>query len=156
HPILTRSVSECFDCWGVEGTIEGSLKRHEDEREALLSTAAALYVRGLQVEPRSRLRYKRPRHLLALSAKSERALRDLAACYAEQGPGSLAAFCFTANACRDHFPYRLAIPAQDGEEARAALAAYSDGTRRAGTGDSRVESPPPPRVAFLFTGQGSQ
>jgi acyl transferase domain-containing protein/acyl carrier protein/SAM-dependent methyltransferase len=156
HPILTRSVAECCDCWGVERNVLGSLRRHDDEREALLTTAAALYVRGLPVEPRSRPRYERPRHLLALSAKSTPALRDLAARYAEQRPASLADFCFTANACRDHFPYRLAITAPDWKDAHAALAAYGNGTRRAGTRDGRVERPHPPHVAFLFTGQGSQ
>jgi amino acid adenylation domain-containing protein len=104
----------------------------------------------------------RPLHLLALSARSEAALRALAGRYrdrlADPAAGvdavEIADACFTANAGRSHLPERLAVVAASREELLARL-------EDAATGRSLLRTPSPrrrpaPRVAFLFTGQGAQ
>jgi len=94
----------------------------------------------------------RPLHVLALSGKTERALAELAACYAGLlGGDSAAAFpdvCFSANAGRSHFEHRLALAADSLAEAAGALRAGSYVTGRAESEN--------PKTAFLFTGQGSE
>ncbi|MCE7984892.1 MAG: amino acid adenylation domain-containing protein [Caldilinea sp. CFX5] len=91
----------------------------------------------------------RPLHLLTLSAKSEAALRALQARFSDyltaQSPVNLADVCFTANTGRDHFNHRLAVVAASPDEAATAL--------QSATGNSVAAAP---KVAFLFTGQGSQ
>ncbi len=95
---------------------------------------------------------ERPCHLLTLSAKNEEALRELAGSYAtwlDAHPETpLADVCFTANTGRSHFEHRLALVADSPEKAREQLhaASYIVGTA------ARER----PRIASLFTGQGSQ
>jgi microcystin synthetase protein McyG len=102
---------------------------------------------------------ERPRHVLALSARSPEALANLAGKYAERVAGAdepLADLCFTANTGRSHFTERVAFVARTGSEMQTALADFAAGRdavvatlRGAATGGR-------PKVAFLFTGQGSQ
>lgn len=103
----------------------------------------------------------RPLSLLALSAKSEAALREMAESYA----GHLAAhpsaplgdFCFSANAGRAHFAHRLALVAASPGQVREQLAAFAAGGAAPGLLTHRVEAGGRrPKIAFLFTGQGSQ
>jgi acyl transferase domain-containing protein/acyl carrier protein len=110
---------------------------------------------------------ERPRHVLALSARSDVALRALAERYAgrlvDADPASLPDICHTANTGRAHFAYRLAATARSVAEMREALerfgssgaagAAGSVVTGEAAGGDI---SDPSNSVVFLFTGQGSQ
>src|SRR5580698_10154447 len=89
----------------------------------------------------------RPHHILVLSAKSEAAVGDLvqryrAALQPELDPGDV---CFTASAGRSHFSHRIAVTGADCEELRAQLGSGFH-TGVAGR----------PRIALLFTGQGSQ
>ena len=99
---------------------------------------------------------ERPLHLLALSAKSDAALRAsaerLSARLAEAPPASLADVCFTANAGRAHFTQRLAVVAGTVEQARERLAAFSGGDRRdllRGAASAHA-----PEAVFLFAGEG--
>jgi microcystin synthetase protein McyG len=101
---------------------------------------------------------ERPVHVLALSARSEAALAALATKFADAAEGdkaSIADVCFTANTGRAHHAQRLAVSATDGPALVRALRGFSGASRdnvvvgRAAVGSS-------PRVAFLFTGQGSQ
>jgi amino acid adenylation domain-containing protein len=100
----------------------------------------------------------RSHHLLALSARSPAALEALAGSYArwlEGHPGAdLADVCFTAGVGRCHFEQRLAVTAGSAEEVRGALEALARGEGHAGV--HRGVGRGRPRVAFLFTGQGSQ
>ncbi|HXA52886.1 MAG TPA: type I polyketide synthase, partial [Candidatus Acidoferrum sp.] len=93
-----------------------------------------------------------PRHLLCLSAKSDAALRSLASSYAahfsEHPSESLASVCYTAGAGRAHFAHRLAITAETLDQARDSLGAFAL--------HGVVPEASLPKVAFLFTGQGSQ
>ena len=88
----------------------------------------------------------RPQHVLALSARTPEALRDLIDLYRQSGlPAgvSLADFCYTANTGRSQFACRAAAWGGSAEEILRGLA----GKSTCGNGLS---------VAFLFSGQGSQ
>ncbi|MBI1357401.1 MAG: alpha/beta fold hydrolase [Acidobacteria bacterium] len=94
---------------------------------------------------------RRPFHLLALSAKSDAALDALARRFqaAEPPSASFADACHTALAGRGHWNRCLAVVAADWTEARQRLAS-GDALHGGFSGSQR------PKVAFLFTGQGSQ
>lgn len=94
----------------------------------------------------------RPLHILALSAKTEPALRQLAGRFvadlAAHPDRRLADVCFTANSGRAHLPVRLTITAATGEQAEQRLGAAMAGPVGTVAGESL-------RTAYLFTGQGS-
>ncbi len=99
-------------------------------------------------------------HILGLSAQTPGALRELVGRYAsfleKNGASSLADICFTANTGRRHFPHRLALVASSVSGLSAGVRAFLEG----GAGPQvfrPTESPVSPgRIAFLFSGQGSQ
>ena len=103
----------------------------------------------------------RPEHVLALSARDSQTLQDLAGRYIDvlsdtRSPQpSLADVCFTANAGRSHFAHRLAASGSAREAVVEALTACRAGNphSRLATGSRGAH---PPRVAFLFPGQGPQ
>ncbi|RKN43915.1 type I polyketide synthase [Streptomyces hoynatensis] len=101
----------------------------------------------------------RPHELLALSAGSEAALRALAARYAdwlgaEQPP--LAALGHAAALGRAHLPHRLAAVAASAGELRERLGRFAAGEPAPGLVHGRAAATRRAKVAFLFTGQGSQ
>jgi acyl transferase domain-containing protein len=99
------------------------------------------------------------RHLLCLSAKSDAALKILASRFAdhltEHPEQPLNSVCYTAGAGRSHFAQRLAVTARTHEEARAALASFASGAEPPCL-YAHVTHSELTKVAFLFTGQGSQ
>jgi acyl transferase domain-containing protein/acyl carrier protein len=103
---------------------------------------------------------ERPLHLVALSARSEEALQVLAERWVRrleaQPPPALADVAFTATAGRAHLPHRLALVAGSMAQAREQLAAAAAGATLTGTARGHVPESERPKVAFLFTGQGSQ
>ena len=101
----------------------------------------------------------RPLHLLTLSARTDNALKALAErfhAYFRNTTDDLGDICFTANAGRSHFNQRLAItaktPAQMGEK----LTAFIADQHERGVVQGAYPGGDPPKVGFLFTGQGSQ
>jgi acyl transferase domain-containing protein/thioesterase domain-containing protein len=100
-------------------------------------------------------------HLLTLSAKSEEALAALVARYqlylAGGEPALLADLCYTASQGRNHFAHRLALVTASVDQLRSQLAAVANGQTETGLHHGYV-SPrqAPPKIAFLFTGQGAQ
>ena len=102
----------------------------------------------------------RPLHLMPLSAKSESALLNLARNYAsflKDKPGlPLPDACFSAGAGRTHFSHRLAVVAQSTPELQKRLANLSRDTAVPGLMTGRKGDLSCPKIAFLFTGQGSQ
>ena len=91
----------------------------------------------------------RPHHVLALSARSAGALEAIGAAMGSRLASAdepLADICFSANAGRRHFAHRLAVVAGSAAEmSRELPAALSRASHVTGT-----------KIAFLFTGQGSQ
>ncbi|MDJ0733380.1 MAG: amino acid adenylation domain-containing protein [Nostocaceae cyanobacterium] len=103
---------------------------------------------------------ERTQHIFTLSAKTEEGLRKYADIYVKYlrdvsvngGEDiSLADICFTANTGRKHFNHRLAVVAQSTAELQQKLAEWED--ELTGVVNHRVK---PAKIAFLFTGQGSQ
>jgi microcystin synthetase protein McyG len=97
-------------------------------------------------------------HVLTLSARSETALRELAARYERRladGGVDLGDVCFTANTGRARFEHRLALLADSVQTCRDRLRAATE--LRPVPGVYRGTAPlRRPRVAFLFSGQGAQ
>ena len=102
---------------------------------------------------------ERPLHLLTASAKTEPALKEVAELYAaylaNPVEARLADVAFTANTGRSHFPHRLALISGNAADAREQLEAFAAG-RPGKFVTSDPASPPRSKIAFLFTGQGSQ
>ncbi len=98
--------------------------------------------------------------LFILSANDQNALAELALRYAAAFDGltdqDLTDLCFTASVSRSSFPYRAAILTRSVAELRAQLQALASGASAPGLRVSRIKRRDPPRIAFLFTGQGAQ
>ncbi|WP_226584069.1 type I polyketide synthase, partial [Microseira wollei] len=96
---------------------------------------------------------ERPLHLLTLSAKIPSALEQLASRYQNYIQTNLdlplADICYTANTGREHFNYRLGFVADSKEQLVAQIADLKSGKKA----ETNKKSP---KIAFLFTGQGSQ
>lgn len=94
--------------------------------------------------------------ILAISAKSQNALKALAQRYAnffrEYPISDLASVCVQANTQRTHFAHRFACVASSSKQMQIQLEEF------AAKQDSilSISGTETPRVAFLFTGQGSQ
>ena len=112
---------------------------------------------------------ERPWHLLTLSAKTEKALQELVTSYqqylenhpelaiSQRSALRCADVCFSANTGRSHFNHRLAIITSDKQELAARLAKISAGEKANGVLSGKLSgNNESPKIAFLFTGQGSQ
>ncbi|HET9587877.1 MAG TPA: AMP-binding protein, partial [Anaerolineales bacterium] len=121
---------------------------------------------------------ERPRHILTLSAKTETALRELAQLtrnYLEDSNQHFADICHTANTGRAHFTHRLALQAGSSRELKnrldafisneverdaippvPGLAGYYPVTQDTSFNAGHTKLNTRPKIAFLFTGQGSQ
>ena len=101
----------------------------------------------------------RSAHVIPLSARSEAALKALATRYADRLSESPAPavgdVAFVASVGRAHHAERVAIVARTAGEAATRLRAFTEGRKDAGV-IARRASTAPVRLAFLFTGQGSQ
>ena len=102
---------------------------------------------------------ERPAEALCLSAKTPAALGEMAgrwAAFVRSTNAAVGDIAFTAGAGRAHFAHRLAATGADAQEISAALASFAE----TGSGPGIVTGEAPAggrrRIAFLFTGQGSQ
>ena len=91
-------------------------------------------------------------HLLALSAQTPKALKQLADRYrqwiAAYPSLTIEDICFTANTGRSHFKYRLAIVASSTSELLEKLASFTTDQKTEGVFTGQVQSPG--QVAFLI------
>jgi len=159
--------------WTVEGTRLAGISAFGfggtnchlvmEEAHPEFSQSASELVTRQEVSPVSLPQLKgaaRPLHLLTLSAKSEPALRDLAVSYREflaaHPSVDLADVCFTANRGRSHFDHRLAVVAESPAQMQERLQGFVQQTLPNGWVSGTLSSRKRPKVAFLFTGQGSQ
>ncbi len=104
---------------------------------------------------------ERTHHLLTLSAKTDAALRALAARWAQALPSHSAAqlpdLCYGANVGRSTWPHRLALVAADLPTLQVDLLAVAEGSLPTTAVQGVVDpSRTAPRVVFLFSGQGAQ
>ncbi|NEO38499.1 MAG: SDR family NAD(P)-dependent oxidoreductase [Moorea sp. SIOASIH] len=106
------------------------------------------------------LEWERPLHVLGLSAKNEEALYQLAQSYSqhlERHPEqALGDICFTANTGRLSYAHRLSLVAGTKEELQEKLRTFCTGEETTGLASGVVSGSESPRLAMLFTGQGSQ
>jgi acyl transferase domain-containing protein/acyl-CoA synthetase (AMP-forming)/AMP-acid ligase II/pimeloyl-ACP methyl ester carboxylesterase len=102
----------------------------------------------------------RPLHLLTLSAKNESALTDLVTGYQKYLESNLDVaiedLCFSANVGRNHFSHRLAITVESRQQLSEKINSYLLGDKTPGIIKSIVEPSFRAKIAWLFTGQGSQ
>lgn len=98
-------------------------------------------------------------HLLTISAKSETALSDLVQSYrnylTSNPKTSLEDLCFTANTGRSPFSHRLAIITESTTQLQQQLEAFLTHQSKPGVLTGQVRDKKSPKIAFLFTGQGS-
>ncbi len=102
----------------------------------------------------------RPYHLLTFGAQNEAALRALARHYASilstADPADFADICATAATHRARVGHRLALVAATADEAQRKLLAYSQGEPASAHTALTAAPQAAHKIAFLFTGQGSQ
>ncbi|NEO04111.1 MULTISPECIES: type I polyketide synthase [unclassified Moorena] len=120
------------------------------------TNAHAIVQEAPVLAPKQEARPDRPWHILTVSAKEETVLGELAGKYAtflEENPElALSDICFTANTGRSHLKHRLAVVGESSAEVMEQLQdLHSETGAIVGQAEERV-----PKVAFLFTGQGSQ
>nr|MBA3470516.1 SDR family NAD(P)-dependent oxidoreductase [Herpetosiphonaceae bacterium] len=98
-------------------------------------------------------------YLLPISARSPEALRVLAQRYQtmlnQDSAPALRDMIFTAAVRRSHLEYRLGLTAHSQPELAALLEAYLNGEARPGLAQSTRRLDRQPKVAFIFSGQGS-
>lgn len=100
---------------------------------------------------------ERAAHVIHLSARSEPALRALAAQWSAAVPGhALRDVAYTSVVGRASLPIRLAVVATDPHQAAARLASFGRGEESQGVARAEVRRSTAPQVVFLFTGQGAQ
>ncbi|MEH1901397.1 MAG: SDR family NAD(P)-dependent oxidoreductase [Nostoc sp.] len=103
---------------------------------------------------------ERPKHLLTLSAKTSTALQQLAQRYVNylevNREANLGDVCHTTNTGRSHFDYRLSLVASSLPEVEQKLSEFLQGNENSGFFQGLVSHNKSPKIAFLFTGQGSQ
>ncbi|WP_293088029.1 type I polyketide synthase [Moorena sp. SIO3H5] len=103
---------------------------------------------------------ERPVHLLTLSAKTQEALEQLVTGYEhhlKKHPElGIEDVCYTANVGRTHFQYRLAVVAKSTKQLQEQLKAKAESEETPGVLTGQKIGRKRPKVAFLFTGQGSQ
>lgn len=102
---------------------------------------------------------ERPLHLLCFSAKTEQGLMELAERYVNflknAETEELQDICFSAHTGRSHFKNRVAVVGTDKGEIGKKLAEFISG-KNLGEVLAGEAATRPPKMAFLFTGQGSQ
>ncbi|MBL8100976.1 MAG: amino acid adenylation domain-containing protein, partial [Anaerolineales bacterium] len=102
--------------------------------------------------------FERPRHILALSAKTEFALQEFAErvrAILDTKKQPIQDLTFTANTTRSHFEHRLSIQAHSTDELKREIDDFLNKTESSFI-TGQVKSGARPKIAFLFTGQGSQ
>jgi len=108
----------------------------------------------------SRSSFERPWHILALSAKDEKALSQLIARYGTHfdhiSCEKLEDICFTASAGRSHFSHRIAFIAKDLEQMRKIFSAYLSGNKDEGVIEGKGLDHTHPKLAFLIQGKIKQ
>jgi myxalamid-type polyketide synthase MxaB len=104
--------------------------------------------------------YERPLHILTLSGRDETALRTIVeqtrTAICEPAATTFADACFTANAGRAKFDHRVSVLGTNAAQVSERLTRHLRGDTQSGVVASHLSGQPRRKIAFLFTGQGSQ
>jgi acyl transferase domain-containing protein/acyl-CoA synthetase (AMP-forming)/AMP-acid ligase II/acyl carrier protein len=122
-------------------------------------TNAHVVVEEAPEPPHAETDAERPLHVIALSARDEKALRELAERYSAHANGhedSVGDICHTANTGRQAFEHRLTAVCANRIELRDRLRAFSEGQSDPLVLTGYAREGNAPKTAFLFTGQGAQ
>jgi len=99
-------------------------------------------------------------HVLAMSARNDASLQQHAGRLLQQldrGPdAAVADVCYSAGSGHKHFEHRVALPVATRDELQRALHEIGRGAVPKGGARGVSSSGSSPKIAFLFTGQGSQ
>lgn len=121
-------------------------------------TNAHVILEEAPISPAVEKTIERPRHLLALSAKTDKALVELAERYekhlANHPDLAIGDICFTANSGRSHFQHRLSVVASSSNELSEKLAAWRNQQQPVGLFQGKVTDSA--KIAFLFPDTGSE
>jgi acyl transferase domain-containing protein len=121
-------------------------------------TNAHVILEEAPVSPAVEKTIERPRHLLALSAKTDEALVELAERYekhlANHPDLAIGDICFTANSGRSHFQHRLSVVASSSNEISEKLAAWRNQQQPVGLFQGKVTNSA--KIAFLFPDTGAE
>ncbi|MDJ1175525.1 beta-ketoacyl synthase N-terminal-like domain-containing protein, partial [Roseofilum capinflatum] len=124
------------------------------------TNAHAILEEAPRIQPPDLNRPDRPLHVLTLSAKSEGSLQALMRSYQQNletaRDSEIAHICYSANVGRSHFNHRLALVAQTPQEFAEKLRQHQTGESPANLFTQQLLTSRKPKIAFLFTGQGSQ
>ncbi|HLO85985.1 MAG TPA: beta-ketoacyl synthase N-terminal-like domain-containing protein [Nostocaceae cyanobacterium] len=114
----------------------------------------------VNIQKQKKEEFARPLHVFTLSGKNEKALVALAQRYVEfletNEDAEIADISFSANIGRSHFDHRLAIVTASTLQLREKLRAFTSGKETDGLFTSQLTNCKRQKIAFLFTGQGSQ
>ncbi|EYF00540.1 Malonyl CoA-acyl carrier protein transacylase [Chondromyces apiculatus DSM 436] len=163
HPVVKQSIEECcrgFAPEAPEVPVVASLHRTKGAAQSLSEARGALAQHGVAFRhPQDGGGAASPRaHLLPLSAKGPEALASLVDAYREallEGDACLGDIAYTAGARRSHHEHRLSVVGARKEDVAAALLAFGRGEGAAGLVAGKAPAGPP-KVVFVFPGQGSQ
>ncbi|WAN69940.1 type I polyketide synthase [Moorena producens JHB] len=129
----------------------------------VLEEAPSHQVKNQKFKVESQNVVERPVHIFTMSAKTEKALADLVNSYqsyleAERNHKDLGDICYTANIGRAEFNHRLALITSEHEQQELIekLKQYKQGENVPGICSGQITSQTKTKIAFLFTGQGSQ
>ncbi|MBI2570997.1 MAG: SDR family NAD(P)-dependent oxidoreductase [Candidatus Schekmanbacteria bacterium] len=156
HPVISYSLQQAMAKAGIEGTALATMRRSGDERVPLLQARSALFVRGAErplPHPDS--------VLLPLSGRTPGALRDNARQMAtwirqpERADVPLEDLCYTAALRRTALEHRAGVVGATRESLAAGLDALAADTDYPSMRRGELLADPP-RIAFVFPGQGSQ
>ncbi|MGN7610528.1 type I polyketide synthase [Magnetococcales bacterium HHB-1] len=113
-----------------------------------------------QDPPEQQKREPIPYPLLTLSAKTLKALQALSQSYADyiqqNNHLNLSDLAYSIATGRSHFDYRMTLLATDKQRTIENLIAFATGSQPKTVYTSDALTTTPPKVAFLFTGQGAQ
>lgn len=140
---------------------DGELRRAGVSAFGFSGTNAHIIVEEAPIrEPRPTSDNERPIQIVSLSARSDNALRELAQKYEgylnTQLDTPLSDIGYTANTGRTHLAHRASVIARSPEQLRERLHQLAIGQEEPQVRTGWVDMDTQAKIAFLFTGQGSQ